>query len=610
VHRFSNQDAQREDERQFVQQALLRFFKGDTQLLHRDFPEFWKEASVQELVKRFSELQGDVYVAWTALSYGQPEPDLDLHSETPDIAPEAADPDLSHEALDPTGTIVDNGVTLVEEIVIDGVVEAEMPVEDFLAEEESEGNTPAEPEEMTPVAEEIPTDAPVAEEAPSEVTENLEASPIDPPIEAELPESESPQDPTPVMETPAPKPPTIVKLTLPNGKIDVDYDQQVPLTQLGRLLEDIDAIESAGFTDFGLAFDAETLRIKGIPTQSGNFKVLIHVKYLATSQHPAQEFQLQGEIEIMPDPRKLWKDLEPDATLPYQKPHSDHEMVTMMGRTMIAASRRGRSHAHSGTFRDDDFKLSVIESEGWYILAVADGAGSAPYSRRGSQIACDKAVEVLEAKLDAKLAQDLAPLGEAWKAAPNDTIKAQIARCLYEPLSHAAYAGYKAIGEEAKTLGEEPKAFHTTLLLTVVRLFDFGYFVGTWWVGDGGVGVYQRGKYIKPMGVPDGGQFAGQTRFLTMPEIWADGATIIKRIEFDIVDDFTAVVLMSDGVTDPKIQTDYNLGQVSKWDELWNDLENTVDFSEDNLQADAQLLEWLDFWSPGEHDDRTIAILY
>lgn len=35
-----------------------------------------------------------------------------------------------------------------------------------------------------------------------------------------------------------------------------------------------------------------------------------------------------------------------------------------------------------------------------------------------------------------------------------------------------------------------------------------------------------------------------------------------------------------------------------------------MDLSDDNEVAKEQLLNWLDFWSPGNHDDRTIAILY
>ena len=44
---------------------------------------------------------------------------------------------------------------------------------------------------------------------------------------------------------------------------------------------------------------------------------------------------------------------------------------------------------------------------------------------------------------------------------------------------------------------------------------------------------------------------------------------------------------------------------------MWNDLrENGVELTDDNEASKEQLLNWLDFWSPGNHDDRTIAILY
>ena len=38
--------------------------------------------------------------------------------------------------------------------------------------------------------------------------------------------------------------------------------------------------------------------------------------------------------------------------------------------------------------------------------------------------------------------------------------------------------------------------------------------------------------------------------------------------------------------------------------------ENGVELTDDNEASKDQLLGWLDFWSPGNHDDRTIAILY
>ena len=44
------------------------------------------------------------------------------------------------------------------------------------------------------------------------------------------------------------------------------------------------------------------------------------------------------------------------------------------------------------------------------------------------------------------------------------------------------------------------------------------------------------------------------------------------------------------------------------WDDLWEELQNQVFDSKGPI--DQKLLDLLDFWSEGEHDDRTIAILF
>jgi serine/threonine protein phosphatase PrpC len=177
----------------------------------------------------------------------------------------------------------------------------------------------------------------------------------------------------------------------------------------------------------------------------------------------------------------------------------------------------------------------------------------------------------------------------------------------------AAFEAFKAICGEAVKEQCKPKDFATTLILSICKKFDFGWFVGAFWVGDGGIGIFNREKQeLKILGEPDGGEFAGQTRFLTMQEIFSDRV----RTRFEIVEDFTAIILMTDGVTDPKFETDANLNRIEKWNELWDDLNGKnddglqVDFTDDNEQSAEQLLKWLDFWSKGNHDDRTIAILF
>lgn len=66
---------------------------------------------------------------------------------------------------------------------------------------------------------------------------------------------------------------------------------------------------------------------------------------------------------------------------------------------------------------------------------------------------------------------------------------------------------------------------------------------------------------------------------------------------------------MTDGVTAAKLPTNNALADRDMWKELWTDLSGAVAFRRDNAEAEAQLLEWLNFWSPGNHDDRTIAVI-
>ena len=78
----------------------------------------------------------------------------------------------------------------------------------------------------------------------------------------------------------------------------------------------------------------------------------------------------------------------------------------------------------------------------------------------------------------------------------------------------------------------------------------------------------------------------------------------------DTVREMIDLFLMSDGVSDAKFETTNNLKNPQKWDELWENFEHEgVGLTTGEEVAKKQLLSWLDFWSPGNYDDRTIAVL-
>lgn len=432
-------------------------------------------------------------------------------------------------------------------------------------------------------------------------------------------------------------------LNIPNAKENQTYAQTIamPIISLEQLagveiiLEGVTGLneETHGLI-LTVSSDGKSFSITGTPslesfrkdgaTAQSAFELTLRYRFTGIEM-PSDRPVLEKKIPfvINQDPRKLWKNIPVDwDKMPepkYRKEDTQSEYVKVEAladgtpqKDIVAASKRGRSHAQEGKPRDDHFKMEHT-GNGWYIMAVADGAGSAKFSREGSRIACEESVNfcIVQLNNNKEFENAIARYDELKGEGENDARKI-VGDYIYKIVGTTAFKAHKAINAEAAMAKNQPKQYATTLLLTICKKFPFGWFLASFWVGDGAICLYDRQAHTaKILGVPDEGEYAGQTRFLTMPEIFKDAASLYQRLRFNIVNDFTALFLMTDGVSDPKFETDANLNNPDKWDALWNDLkENRVELTDDNEAAKDQLLNWLDFWSPGNHDDRTIAILY
>ena len=108
----------------------------------------------------------------------------------------------------------------------------------------------------------------------------------------------------------------------------------------------------------------------------------------------------------------------------------------------------------------------------------------------------------------------------------------------------------------------------------------------------------------------DSGEFAGQTRFITMNSVYKS-EELFERIKLAWERNFDALFMMTDGISDPKFETDSNLTKDSKWKEFYKEFEESVGIKKLTPNESSQeILKWLDFWSPGNHDDRTIVVMY
>ena len=116
-----------------------------------------------------------------------------------------------------------------------------------------------------------------------------------------------------------------------------------------------------GMENVGLIYDSENHTITGIPHQPGDFEFVIFFESEASNSQ-SKKIDKKLKIYINPDPKSLWKDLPSDKSDAYWK--EDYAALAFKTPTneIVAASQRGRSHAHEGKFRDDDFKFCVTGS--------------------------------------------------------------------------------------------------------------------------------------------------------------------------------------------------------------------------------------------------------
>ena len=359
-----------------------------------------------------------------------------------------------------------------------------------------------------------------------------------------------------------------------------------------------------------------------------------------------------GTDGIVPDPnlqkvhpRTLWKNIPTDYFISFFKPDTDKyaKTINVFGERIVlaGASQRGRSHAHIGAPRDDDYRVKYDSDSGWIIMVVADGAGSARFSRKGAEIACSYAVDKLPLMLtdsDFVNAVDIFSANEADEVDVDfQKNLINLKKAAYRILPNVALGALKEIKNLVDAPGNtksELKDFATTFLLTVTKKINDKWLVISFsFVGDGaivvydghekdvstpiirdGKGVYRHNSLL--MNTIDSGEYSGQTRFLTTPNIFQN-SDLINRITVHSMKDFTSIMLMSDGVSDAKFETENRLENKSEWDSFWQELTVKggdgvfpVDFNADDEDISTQLLDWLSFFFFFNHDDRTIVVMY
>jgi len=388
---------------------------------------------------------------------------------------------------------------------------------------------------------------------------------------------------------------------LPNAKVNEDYAVSIPLEEYG--LSGIEIKKIDGLEALGLEFDSSSNLISGRLLVSGEHLLTMEYKHAIEAENRPLLFR-NLSLYVNPDPRSLWTEHEPAPDSIFPKTHAVNSEFHYQDRKIIGASKRGRSHAKDAKFRDDHYEIDIDKDTDWLLLVVSDGAGSAKYSREGSKIFCQT---VLAEVFSTDNRKHLEAAESILVADEYDSKEREIKNCFYYLIGNSVIKGFKQVEEVAKQNNAIVKDFACTLLVSMVKKINGKWFIVGFWVGDGGIGICFDDKEPLILGNPDSGEFSGQTRFITMPEILSSAEAMFNRINTAYVQEFKALALMTDGISDAWFHTDSNLFKKEKWEELWIEITKNQE-SEKDLSS-VKLLEWLDFWVKGEYDDRTIVIL-
>lgn len=319
----------------------------------------------------------------------------------------------------------------------------------------------------------------------------------------------------------------------------------------------------------------------------------IEIKYFTPGQYPITEKKCIVTLHVLPNPKLMWRNLPSDQNGIFSVPDTKSFNDKNAYQHFIAASKRGRSHAHVGSYREDDFSISLFDE--WSISVVSDGAGSSKYSRKAAEIICRNVPVSIRSYIHSN----------AFRFDSDDL-----------DLVHHFFSGaiYYALEESLSEIEDVSaginspdglKEFYATALICITKKVNSKLLIVSYSIGDGAIAIYDAPDKVKLPISSDTGDYSGQTKFLDHSAV--NMSDVYSRISVNLISDYTSIFIMSDGVSDPYFETDSMLSNPEKWNYLWTQLNATKMFSQNN--PEEALLDWLDFWSKGNHDDRTIVII-
>ncbi|RYD72189.1 MAG: protein phosphatase 2C domain-containing protein, partial [Sphingobacteriales bacterium] len=162
------------------------------------------------------------------------------------------------------------------------------------------------------------------------------------------------------------------QIIIPNATISKSYYTAFDFNQLG--FNDITNVEFEGLDQYGLSFNPTLNVIDGDPSQSGDFKIKMKFNVLGEEENVMPHEKMLSLV-INANPKSLWKNIASDEgkdeewkIANYWKEDNENDFQLLGDKHIVVASKRGRSHANVGSFRDDDYAFKHFENNGWSVV--------------------------------------------------------------------------------------------------------------------------------------------------------------------------------------------------------------------------------------------------
>lgn len=283
---------------------------------------------------------------------------------------------------------------------------------------------------------------------------------------------------------------------------------------------------------------------------------------VSEEEQPEKVRELSNE-EVTEHTASLWKYL-PVPDEPEPAPEYLNTEVRYPESSVIAARVRGKKHKHEGTNCDDWYETANYGNI--TFAAVADGAGSKVLSRIGARESCRAAVKYLTESFEQIFEYDPG-IAEALSAELSDPKCMEVCGMLAGAVQQAVIRAYEAVEEAyseragserfSELLGRSPELKDLSATLLIAAAVPIGtdgkerLFI-TCQIGDGMIALIDtKGGFegsVKLMGIPDSGDFSGETDFLTSPRMKnIESLQLRTKLSRNKAD---TLLLMTDGVAD------------------------------------------------------------